>query len=75
MKVEGAKADMDTIRGMIIYVPTDTDTLFYTITTWSNSVVSALIFPIWVIGITLVYLNLRIRKEGADIKFPATESA
>ena len=75
MKVEGAKADMDTIRGMIIYVPADTDTLFYTITTWSNSVVSALIFPIWVIGITLVYLNLQIRKEGSDIQHLATTSA
>ena len=75
LKVEGAKADMDTIRGMIMYVPADTDTLFYTLTIWSNQIVNALIFPIWVIGITLVYLNLQIRKEGSAIKFPATESA
>lgn len=75
LKVEGAKADMDTIRGMIAYIPADTDTLFYTLTIWSNQIVNALVFPIWVIGITLVYLNLQIQKEGSDIKFPAIESA
>ena len=75
LKVEGATADMDTIRGMVIYVPVDTDTLFYTITRWSNQIVNALVFPIWVIGITLLDLDLQIRKEDSDIKFPATASA
>lgn len=75
LKVEGATADMDTIRGMVIYVPVDTDTLFYTITRWSNQIVNALVFPIWVIGITLLYLDLQIRKEDSDIKFPANSSA
>ena len=68
MKVEGAKADMDIIRGMVIYVPVDTDTLFYAITIWSDRIVNALVFPIWVIGITLLYLDLQIRKEGSDIQ-------
>ena len=75
LKVEGAKADMDTIRGMVMYVPIDTDTLFYTLTAWSDRIVSALVFPIWVIGLTLLYLNLQIRKEGADIQSLATTSA
>ena len=74
-KVEGAKADMDTIRGMVMYVSIDTDTLFYTLTAWSDRIVSALVFPIWVIGLTLLYLNLQIRKEGADIQSLATTSA
>lgn len=75
LQVEGAKVDMDTIRGMVTYVPVDTDTLFYTITIWSNQIVNALVFPIWVIGITLLYLDVQIRKEDSDIKFPATASA
>ena len=74
MKVEGAKVDMDTIRGIIMYVPIDTDTLFYTLTVWSNQIVSAFIFPIWVIGITLLYFNLRIRKEEFDSDVQADDS-
>ena len=72
MKIEGAKVDMDTIRGMIMYVPVDTDTLFYTLTIWSNQIINAFIFPIWVIGITLLYFDLRIRKEGSNIQSLAT---
>ena len=75
LKVEGATVDMDTIRAMVIYTPVDTDTLFYTITRWSNQIVNALVFPIWVIGITLLYLDLQIRKEGSDIQALATMSA
>ena len=74
IKVEGAKADMDVIRGLVIYIPVDTDTLFYTLTIWSDRIVSAVVFPVWVIGITLLYLNLQIRKEGADIQHLATTS-
>ena len=74
LKVEGAKVDMDTIRGMIMYVPIDTDTLFYTLTIWSNQIVSAFIFPIWVIGITLLYFDLRIRKERFDSEIQADDS-
>lgn len=68
LQVEGAKVDMDIIRGMVIYVPVDTDTLFYTLTVWSDRIINSLIFPIWVIGITLLYLDLQIRKEGSDIQ-------
>ena len=75
MKVEGAKAGIDTLRGMVIYVPVDTDTLFYAITIWSDRIINTLTFPIWVIGVTLLYLDLQIRKEDFDIKFPATASA
>ena len=74
LKVEGAKVDMDTIRGMITYIPIDTDTLFYTLTVWSNQIVGAFIFPIWVIGITLLYFDLRIRKERFDIELQADSS-
>ncbi len=72
LKVEGATADMDTIRGMVLYAAVDTDTLFYTITRWSNQIVNALVFPIWVIGITLLYLDVQIRKEDSGIQPLAT---
>ena len=74
MKVEGAEADMDIIRRLVIYVSADPDTLFYAITIWSDRIISAFIFPIWVIGITLVYLDLQVRKEMSDIQPLATTS-
>ena len=42
--------------------------LFYTISTVIHLGASAISFPIWIIGITLVYFNQRIRKEGFDIE-------
>lgn len=36
--------------------------------------VYAISFPIWIIGITLVYFNQRIRKEGFDIEMQARET-
>lgn len=41
---------------------------FYTISIIIHLVVHAISFPIWVIGITLLYFNQRIRKEGFDIE-------
>ena len=42
---------------------------------WINVIVGTLIFPIWVIGITLLYLDLRIRKEGFDIEIQLENTA
>ena len=42
--------------------------IFYAIMTCTNLILSAFIFPIWVIGITLLYFDLRIRKEGFDLE-------
>ena len=42
--------------------------LFYAIMTCTDLILSTLIFPIWVIGITLLYFDLRIRKEGFDLE-------
>ena len=39
---------------------------FYTIMMCTHFVVSTLTFPIWVIGSTLLYFDLRIRKEGSE---------
>ena len=42
---------------------------------WSSTVLSALIFPIWIIGITLLYFDLRIRKEGFNGEMPLNNTA
>jgi len=41
---------------------------FYAIMTCTDLILKTLIFPIWVIGIVLLYFDLRIRKEGFDIE-------
>ena len=53
----------------------DTDTLSFAIMIWSDRIINTLIFPIGIIGVTLVYLDLQIRKEGSDIQSLATTSA
>ena len=42
--------------------------IFYGIMTCTDLILKTLIFPIWVIGIVLLYFDLRIRKEGFDIE-------
>lgn len=42
--------------------------LFYAIMTCTDLILRTLTAPIWVIGITLLYFDLRIRKEGFDIE-------
>ncbi len=48
--------------------------LFYTIMTCTDLILKTFTFPIWVIGITLLYFDLRIRKEGFDIALQANDS-
>ena len=49
--------------------------LFYAIMTCADLVLKTFIFPIWVIGITLLYLDLRIRKEGFDLEMQVNSTA
>ena len=48
--------------------------LFYAISTGIHLIVYAFSFTVWIIGITLVYLNQRIRKEGFDIEVRASST-
>ena len=48
--------------------------IFYAIMTCTDLILKTLIFPIWVIGIVLLYFDLRIRKEGFDIEIQADSS-
>ena len=45
--------------------------LFYAIMTCIDLIMTALVFPIWVIGVTLLYFDRRVRKEGYDIQLTA----
>jgi hypothetical protein len=47
---------------------------FYTILIAIHLCVYAISYPIWIIGITLVYFNQRIRKEGFDIEMQARDT-
>lgn len=62
---------VDVVRWVLISTSIDADSLFYTIMAWSSTILSALIFPIWIIGITLLYFDLRVRKEEFDIEAAA----
>ncbi|MDE0635640.1 MAG: glycerophosphoryl diester phosphodiesterase membrane domain-containing protein [Candidatus Poribacteria bacterium] len=47
---------------------------FYVIMTCADLILKALVLPIWVIGVTILYFDRRIRKEGSDIELTASTS-
>ena len=49
--------------------------LFYAIMTCTDLILRTLTAPIWVIGITLLYFDLRIRKEGFDLETQVNDSS
>ena len=69
-RLVGAVSPMDILRWAVMYASIDVDPLFYTIMMWTGFIVRTLVFPIWVIGITLLYFDLRIRKEGFNGEMP-----
>ena len=73
-KLAGAATPIDIIRGVVMHVSFDADPLFHTIMSWTWRVVGTLVFPIWVIGITLLYFDLRIQKEGLNLEIPELRS-
>ena len=75
MKVEGVTASDDIFKWILRDFTMDTDTLSFAIMIWSDRIINTLIFPIGIIGVTLLYLDLQIRKEGADIQALATTPA
>ena len=67
-KVMGETTAMDILKWMIRYSFDNSNPLFYAIMAWINWIVGSFIFPIWIIGVTLLYFDLRIRKEGFDLE-------
>ena len=44
---------------------------FYVVMTSSQMVLKALVLPVWIIGVVLLYFDRRVRKEGYDIEITA----
>ncbi len=59
---------IDILKRIIMLRFYSSNPLFSMVMWWINVIVGTLIFPIWVIGITLLYFDLRIRKEGFDLE-------
>ncbi|MDE0316296.1 MAG: hypothetical protein OXM61_15475 [Candidatus Poribacteria bacterium] len=65
---------LDILEWGLLAEPFENSTpLFYAILLVIHLCVYAISFPIWIIGITLVYFNQRIRKEGFDIEMQARD--
>ena len=74
-KMIGETTLMDLLKWIVRYGFENSNPLFYTIMWWINRTVGTFIFPIWVIGVTLLYFDLRIRKEGFDIEMQVNSTA
>lgn len=71
-KLAGATAFKDLFQWAVMETGLDSSNLlFYAVMTCTDLVLRTLTAPIWVIGITLLYFDLRIRKEGFDIEIQA----
>ena len=67
--IAGETDFMDIIRWAIMENTIDSSNgPFYAIMTCTDLVVDTLTFPIWIIGNTLLYLDLRIRRDRYDIE-------
>lgn len=74
-KVMGETTSMDIFKWVVRYSFENNNPLFYTMMWWINRIVGSFIFPIWIIGITLLYFDLRIRKEGFDLEMQVNSPA
>lgn len=67
-RVMGETTSMDILKWMVRYGFDNSNPLFYAIMGWINWIVGSFVFPIWIIGVTLLYFDLRIRKDGFDLE-------
>ena len=74
-KLAGTTNIEDLFQWLVIETDLDSSNLFfYAVMTYADLVLRTLTAPIWVIGVTLLYFDLRIRKEGFDIELQADDS-
>ena len=71
-EVEGATL-WDTIRRLFIPMPHEVGWFPYAIRRFVSVAIAGLAMPIGIIGSTLLYFDLRIRKEAFDIEMQVTE--
>ena len=70
----GETTPIDILKGIVTLRFHGINPLLSMVMWWIYVIVGTLIFPIWVIGIVLLYFDLRIRKEGFDIERQADSS-
>ena len=74
-ELAGATDLEDLFQWSVMETDLDSSNLFfYAIMTCTDLVLRTLTAPIWVIGVTLLYFDLRIRKEGFDIELQVNDS-
>lgn len=64
---------LETFRYIFIPTPEDIGWFVYIIRTFFGFVINALLIPIGSIGTTLLYFDMRIRKEALDLEMQATQ--
>ena len=64
----GETTPIDIFKRIVMLRFDSINPLFSLIIGWINFIVATFIYPIWIIGITLLYFDLRIRKEGFDLE-------
>jgi hypothetical protein len=72
-EAEEATGLLDTLRQLFIPTPSEIGWFSYTIRRLVSLSISALTMPISIIGSTLLYFDLRIRKEAFDIEMRVTD--
>ncbi|MCY3742123.1 MAG: hypothetical protein OXH00_13995 [Candidatus Poribacteria bacterium] len=73
--IAGETGFIDIIRWAIMESTIDSSNLpFYAIMTCTDLVVDTLTFPIWIIGNTLLYFDLWIRKDQSDIEIQINDN-
>ena len=72
-EAEEATGLLDTLRQLFIPTPSEIGWFSYTIRSLVSLSIAALTMPISIIGSTLLYFDLRIRKEAFDIEMRVTD--
>ncbi len=68
-KAAGGTGFKELIQWSVMKEALDSSNLFfYAVMTCTDLILNTFIFPIWVIGVTLLYFDLRVRKEGFDLE-------
>ena len=71
----GETTPIDILKRIVMLRFDSINPLFSLIMGWIYFIVATFIYPIWIIGITLLYFDLRIRKEGFDLEMQANTTA
>lgn len=72
-QAEGVTGLLDTLRRLFAPTPTEAGWVTYAVQRFVGLLIATLTMPIALIGSTLLYFDLRIRKEALDIEMQVTD--